>query len=118
MAPSRFQDHTGGPRHEHSNGQRVDKSQRFAGKRGSTKPSKFATGTLRNRLRDVQRLLRHSDKVPPNARIGYEREMAALQLEIDNKGAAKHRADMIQRYHMVRFFGESLYCLVQHVDAI
>jgi len=69
---------------------------------------------LKNRIRDLKRLLAHVDlvgdhKMSASMRIDRERELEACEHELAEKMAssreAAHRQKMISRYHHVRFFG-------------
>jgi len=68
---------------------------------------------LKNRIRDLKRLLAHVDlvgdhKMSASMRIDRERELEACEHELAEKMAssreAAHRQKMISRYHHVRFF--------------
>jgi hypothetical protein len=59
---------------------------------------------IKKRIRDVTRQLQ-SDNLPANVRIESERALAAYEQELADAMAAKLRNKMIEKYHMVRFFG-------------
>ncbi|KAF1985245.1 hypothetical protein K402DRAFT_357762 [Aulographum hederae CBS 113979] len=71
---------------------------------GKAKPKKFATAPLKQRIRDLQRLLAHAENLPADQRVEREREVAALRHEVAVMEVEKSRSDTISRYHMVRFF--------------
>ena len=69
---------------------------------------------LKNRIRDLKRLLAHVDNVPKHkmsasARIERERELEACEHELEEKTMrareTEYRKKMIGKYHQVRFFG-------------
>ena len=71
---------------------------------------------LKNRIRDLKRLLAHVDNVPKHkmsasSRIERERELEACEHELEEKTMrareGEHRKKMIGKYHQVRFFGRS-----------
>jgi predicted RNase H-like nuclease (RuvC/YqgF family) len=73
-----------------------------------------STNTLKNRIRDLKRLLQHVNeqpkhKMPANVRIERERELETCEHELAEKQAARQEANrrskMISKYHHVRFFG-------------
>lgn len=74
---------------------------------------------LKSRIRDLTRSLRHVDndpksRMPQGIRIERERELESCKHELEEKETAKREAkfrnDIIGKYHMVRFFGESMCC--------
>lgn len=56
------------------------------------------------RIRDLKRILNKGD-MPATVRAELEQEMQALHERRGEKKVKARRADMISRYHMVRFFG-------------
>ena len=78
---------------------------------------------LKNRIRDLRRLLDHADsdpksRLPANVRIERERELEACEHELEEKLAAQKelelRRKMISKYHQVRFFGMCIFCIRCH----
>lgn len=64
--------------------------------------------TIKKRARTLERLFsKDTSKIPADKQIELERELAAHKKRIAEAAAKKHRSDMIGKYHMVRFFGES-----------
>ncbi|KAL1653957.1 hypothetical protein SLS61_003358 [Didymella pomorum] len=72
-----------------------------------------SANALKNRIRDLKRLLAHVDNVPKHkmsasSRIERERELAACEHELEEKTQrareSEHRKKMIGKYHQVRFF--------------
>ncbi len=63
---------------------------------------------IKKRARTIERLLaRDNVKLPANKQKDLERELAAHRLRIEDARMKKDRSKMIQKYHMVRFFGAS-----------
>ena len=63
---------------------------------------------IKKRARAIERLLaRDNLKLPANKLNDLERELAAHKLRIEDARTKKERSKMIQKYHMVRFFGRS-----------
>jgi DNA topoisomerase VI subunit B len=61
---------------------------------------------IKKRARAIERLLaRDNLKLPANKQNDLERELAAHKQRIEDFRAKKERSKMIQKYHMVRFFG-------------
>lgn len=82
-----------------------------------------SANALKNRIRDLKRLLAHVDNVPKHkmsasSRIERERELAACEHELEEKTLrareSEYRKKMIGKYHQVRFFGA--YC--RHVRLV
>jgi hypothetical protein len=78
-----------------------------------------SANALKNRIRDLKRLLAHVDNVPKHkmsasSRIERERELAACEHELEEKTLrareSEHRKKMIGKYHQVRFFGAWCWC--------
>jgi len=68
-------------------------------------PSDRSVNPLKKRQRDLTRLLGHSDSLPADVRIGYERELASCRHDLQIAQDKLRRNQMIKKYHMVRFFG-------------
>jgi hypothetical protein len=69
-------------------------------------------------VRDLSRLLRHTgsdekNRMPQGIRIERERELESCKHELEERQTAqresKFKSDIISKYHMVRFFGQSMY---------
>ena len=67
-----------------------------------------ALNPIKAKIRDVTRLLKRSDDLPPGVRIEKERALAGHRQDLAEAEAEKRRQHMIGKYHMVRFFGQSL----------
>ncbi|MCJ1289266.1 18S rRNA maturation protein [Xylographa carneopallida] len=67
-------------------------------------PGHQSANTLKSKIRDLTRLLDHSKDLPANVRIEKERVLAGYRADLESAHDEKQRADMIKRYHMVRFF--------------
>ena len=62
---------------------------------------------IKKRARALERLLaRDNVKIPADKQNELERELAAHKQRIAEAIARRHRSRMIQKYHMVRFFGK------------
>ncbi|KAJ4304466.1 rRNA-processing protein efg1 [Collariella sp. IMI 366227] len=60
---------------------------------------------IKKRARAIERLLaRENLKLPANKQKDLERELAAHKQRIEDSRNKKERSNMIQKYHMVRFF--------------
>lgn len=70
---------------------------------GNAHPKKFATRPLKDRVRDLERMLKGAT-MPADIRQTRERELEAVRLELVKIAAEKEKQEMIGRYHMVRFF--------------
>jgi rRNA-processing protein Efg1 len=69
------------------------------------RPHKFAINPIKSRIRDLERQLRNPDIVKrADVALAHERELAALKRDLEVTAAEKTRKEMIERYHMVRFF--------------
>jgi hypothetical protein len=66
---------------------------------------------IKKRARTIERLLAKTEKdglkLPSNKQRDLERELAAHKDRIQDARTKKDRSKMIQKYHMVRFFGMS-----------
>ncbi|MCJ1389512.1 18S rRNA maturation protein [Xylographa bjoerkii] len=67
-------------------------------------PSSHSANSLKSKIRDLTRLLDHSKDLPADVRIEKERALAGYRADLECAQDEKRRADMIKRYHMVRFF--------------
>ena len=67
----------------------------------------ISVNSLKSKIRDVSRLLNHSDKLPMDVRIEKERALAGYKLDLEAAQVEKQRQHIIKKYHMVRFFGQS-----------
>ncbi|MCJ1432215.1 18S rRNA maturation protein [Xylographa pallens] len=68
-------------------------------------PSHQSANTLKSKIRDLIRLLDHSTDLPADVRIEKERALTGYRADLEGVQDEKRKADMIKRYHMVRFFG-------------
>lgn len=62
---------------------------------------------LKSKIRDLTRALEHSDQLPAGVRIEKERALAGYKQDVEKVHEDKRKHELIKRYHMVRFFGES-----------
>lgn len=60
---------------------------------------------LKEKVRDLTRMLDHSKNLPANVRLEKERALAGYQSDLEAAQSEKRRSDLIKKYHMVRFFG-------------
>ena len=67
---------------------------------------KNAVNPIKERIRDIKRLLGHAGSMPADRRVELERELSVLQSDLEIALAENHTQKMIGRYHMVRFFGK------------
>ncbi|CAK7213831.1 18S rRNA maturation protein [Sporothrix curviconia] len=58
----------------------------------------------KKRARTIERRLRNPGSLPANVQRDLERELAALQRQIEERQDKRQRAHMISKYHMIRFF--------------
>ena len=70
-------------------------------------PSSAAVNRIKGKLRDVTRTLERSKNLPADVRIEKERALAGYKLDLENAEHEKRKQQMIKKYHMVRFFGQS-----------
>ena len=68
-------------------------------------PGSLSRYALKEKIRDLGRLLAHSKNLPVDVRVEKERALAGYRADLEKTNDAKKRNDMISRYHMVRFFG-------------
>ena len=78
-------------------------------KPNSTLSSAAAINPIKAKIRDVIRLLKRSDNLPAGVRIEKERALAGYKQDLQQAQAEKRKQHMISKYHMVRFFGQSLH---------
>lgn len=64
-----------------------------------------SVNSIKSKIRDVTRVLEHTQDLPMDVRIEKERALAAYKQDLDKAQRAKERQRMIKKYHMVRFFG-------------
>ena len=63
-----------------------------------------AVNPIKSKIRDLTRLLEHSDHLPADVRIEKERALAGYKQDLEIALKDKRRSHMISKYHMVRFF--------------
>lgn len=62
---------------------------------------------LKSKIRDLTRVLEHSDQLPAGVRIEKERALAGYKSDVAQVHEEKRKQELIKKYHMVRFFGGS-----------
>ena len=62
---------------------------------------------LKSKIRDLTRVLEHSENLPPGVRIEKERALAGYKQDVEKIHIDKRKNELIKKYHMVRFFGGS-----------
>ncbi|OJD17798.1 rRNA-processing protein EFG1 [Emergomyces pasteurianus Ep9510] len=58
---------------------------------------------LKNKIRDIKRLLNRADHLPADVRIEKERALMGYERDLEIVESRKNRAAMIKKYHFVRF---------------
>lgn len=71
------------------------------------KAKEGTTNWNKTRARTIRRLLQSGKELPATVRNDLEQELGALEERVDETSFKKKRSQMIQKYHMVRFFGRS-----------
>ncbi|KAL8843946.1 MAG: hypothetical protein Q9176_001641 [Flavoplaca citrina] len=67
-----------------------------------------SVNALKSSIRSVSRLLEHAPDLPLDVRIEKERALAGYKQDLEKAQHEKERQRMIKKYHMVRFFGQSV----------
>ena len=83
------------------------KGRGLEGRRRDASPapaSSSSVNQLKSRIRDITRVLQHSERLPAGARVDKERALASYKEDLDTATRAKKKRQMIQKYHKVRFF--------------
>ncbi|KKZ58454.1 rRNA-processing protein EFG1 [[Emmonsia] crescens] len=81
----------------------------YAGGRSAAKPFRSrdldlpSAGELKNKIRDIKRLLKRADHLPADVKIEKERALVGYERDLEIVESRKNRAAMIQKYHFVRF---------------
>lgn len=76
------------------------------GPKGPPVSANDGLNAIKKRARAIERLLsRDNLRLPANKQNDLERELAAHKQRIEDARTKKERSKMIQKYHMVRFFG-------------
>ena len=74
----------------------------------ATPPTKNPSiNQLKSKIRDLTRALEYSEHLPPGVRIEKERALAGYKQDVEKIHMDKRKNELIKKYHMVRFFGES-----------
>ena len=68
---------------------------------------------LKSKIRDLTRVLEHSEHLPPGVRIEKERALAGYKQDVEKIHIDKRKNELIKKYHMVRFFGGSFLALAR-----
>ncbi|KAL9103447.1 MAG: hypothetical protein Q9163_001510 [Psora crenata] len=63
-----------------------------------------SVNAIKSKVRDLTRLLQHSDRLPADVRIEKERALAGYKNDLENALREKQKQQIIGKYHMVRFF--------------
>ncbi|KAI9679793.1 MAG: 18S rRNA maturation protein [Caeruleum heppii] len=71
---------------------------------GPSHGASTAVNPLKKKIRDLSRLLEHSQSLPAGLRIETERALAGYRQQLAAADSEKRRQKMIKKYHMVRFF--------------
>ncbi|EEH05044.1 conserved hypothetical protein [Histoplasma capsulatum G186AR] len=69
----------------------------------SRDPDLPSANELKNKIRDIKRLLKRGDHLPADVRIEKERALVGYERDLEIVESRKNRAAMIKRYHFVRF---------------
>ena len=90
----------------HKTGDHTEVPQGRRGHRNGPLPTSHqpSINVLKTKIRNVTRVLEHSQRLPPGARVEKERALAGYKQDLESALKAKRRQHMIQKYHMVRFF--------------
>ncbi|KAI4278221.1 MAG: hypothetical protein LQ337_001162 [Flavoplaca oasis] len=67
-----------------------------------------SVNVLKSNIRSVSRVLEHAQDLPLDVRIEKERALAGYKQDLEKAQHEKERQRMIKKYHMVRFFGQSV----------
>ncbi|KAK1980474.1 hypothetical protein LZ30DRAFT_723110 [Colletotrichum cereale] len=96
------------PDDQRSNSQGSDNGQhdhkRFKATRKKHRAKEGTTNWNKTRARAIRRLLQSGKELPSTKRNELEQELEALQERVEEHDFRKRRSNMIQKYHMVRFF--------------
>ncbi|KAK2025561.1 hypothetical protein LX32DRAFT_642584 [Colletotrichum zoysiae] len=84
------------------NGQHDQK--RLKATRKKHRAKEGTTSWNKTRARAIRRLLQSGKELPATKRNELEQELEALQEKVEEHDFRKRRSQMIQKYHMVRFF--------------
>lgn len=76
-------------------------------------PPSTSVNRIKGKLRDVTRTLERSKNLPADIRIEKERALAGYKTDLENAEKEKRKQQMIKKYHMVRFFGQSLFAVLR-----
>ncbi|WYZ40541.1 hypothetical protein EsH8_IV_000882 [Colletotrichum jinshuiense] len=85
------------------NGQPETKRFKTTNKR-KTRSREGTTNWNKTRARTIRRLLQSGKQLPATKRNDLEQELEALEGRVEENSFRKKRSNMIQKYHMVRFF--------------
>ena len=77
-----------------------------------SKSAPTAVNALKEKIRDLTRLLQRPEGLPADVRIEKERALAGYKQDLDAAYDEKAKQAMIKKYHMVRFFGVYLSAVI------
>lgn len=80
-------------------------NKRFKATKRRHRAKEGTTNWNKTRARTIRRLLQSGKELPATKRNELEQELQALQERVEEHDFRKRRSNMIQKYHMVRFFG-------------
>lgn len=75
-------------------------------KKGPSKEKPASISWVKKRARTIERRLNHKDSLPANVKHDLEKELDHHKQKLDDLADGRKRKTMINKYHMVRFFGE------------
>lgn len=76
------------------------------------KAKEGTTSWNKTRARTIRRLLQSGKELPATVRNDLEQELGALSERVEEHDFKKKRSQMIQKYHMVRFFGTITFAVI------
>ncbi|WQF76073.1 Putative rRNA-processing protein Efg1 [Colletotrichum destructivum] len=79
-------------------------NKRFKATKRKHRAKEGTTNWNKTRARAIRRLLQSGKELPATKRNELEQELQALQERVEEHDFRKRRSNMIQKYHMVRFF--------------
>ncbi|OHE92013.1 hypothetical protein CORC01_12704 [Colletotrichum orchidophilum] len=79
-------------------------TKRFKATKKKSRAKEGTTNWNKTRARTIRRLLQSGKQLPATKRNELEQELDALQERVEEHDFKKRRGNMIQKYHMVRFF--------------
>ena len=90
----------------------ADRAQKVAAKRQKKqRRNPQNVNPIKGRIRDIERLFKHTPSMPADQRMVLERELHSLRRDLEAVHSENYQNKLIGKYKFVRFIGKKTYHL-------